>query len=299
MKTVYFVLLGSVCSQAAFASPPVGKAVSVSGKVLLRNELDQNVKMTVLKAGDSLLEGSIINTESGGTAKLLMTDKSIVDIGPSTLFKIDEYKLKSVSDRKVGMSMDYGKIRAAVNSPVGKGGKFTIRTKAATMGVRGTELVISTDVDAPKDSKQPPKTQVTVIHGLVEVRDAKTTTTSAPVMLKTGAQLTTAVDAGPKVVNLNSTELKQVQQSAIQKDATFIQSIAIENNSKDGSGNTPTSASASALSAVSDSFKAGSNIPAVNDLGLPGTFSGNMDRPFRPVETFLGLPITLGVTFKK
>jgi len=171
------------CS-SVFAAP-AGKAVSVSGSVLVRNE-DGGSSAKTLKPGDQIEKGTVINTASNGNAKILMSDKTIMDLGASTLFKVDEYQLNSTEDRKITMSLPYGKMRAAVGNPVGAKGRFTIRTRSATMGVRGTEFVVATDIDefmapAPPPPAQPqkpsapiakpsgPKTQITVISGKVEV----------------------------------------------------------------------------------------------------------------------------------
>ena len=66
-----------------------------------------------------------------------------------------------------------------VTTPVGPKGKFTIKTKAATMGVRGTEFaVLYQTKDASAGVKLPQGqtrnnviNQITVIHGKVEVQD--------------------------------------------------------------------------------------------------------------------------------
>ncbi len=196
MMTQYSILWGLIFSlfitlvhmHASAHAEEAGKAVSVSGRVLVRTEDGKTQKMAFLKPGDTLGKGSVLNTSSVGAVKLLMTDKTILDLGPSTLFKVNEYKLNQGSDRNVDMEMSYGKIRASVNTPVGAKGKFTIRTKAATMGVRGTEFIVSSDVasfmapeaKATKDGaknmemKEPPKnvvgkTEITVIKGSVNV----------------------------------------------------------------------------------------------------------------------------------
>src|SRR5262245_3373718 len=79
-----------------------GKAVSVSGKVLVRNENAGKVETKFLKPGDEVEGGTVINTDSAGSVKLLLADKSIIDLGPSTLFKVNHYKADSgLSDRDV------------------------------------------------------------------------------------------------------------------------------------------------------------------------------------------------------
>lgn len=224
-KTALFVFsLGWFCSiQFAFSGSLSGKAVNVSGRVLVRNEDASQPDLKLLKSGDTITEGTVLNTSSVGNAKLLLNDKTVLDIGPSTLFKVHEFQLKAGEDRNVNMSMGYGKIRAAVNIPVGPRGKFTIKTRTATMGVRGTEFVVTTDLGAtppppppPQDAKpgapgepSPPakaatstegQTQITVIQGKLEVTTEQPTQPTAtgevkkaePIQLTEGTQLTTA-----------------------------------------------------------------------------------------------------------
>src|SRR6185295_4862215 len=171
---------------AANEPQSAGKAVTMIGRVLIRNE-DKSGEVRELKVGDPIFAGDVVNTRSDATVKLIMVDKSIVDLGNSTLFKVDEWVTNNVSDRKVTMSLGYGNMRGSVTTPVGPKGKFTIKTKAATMGVRGTEFAVlyqTKDMtpgagggDKPDDSGKPPKglkneviNKITVIHGKVEVQ---------------------------------------------------------------------------------------------------------------------------------
>ncbi len=299
------------------ADTVVGQAVSVSGKVLVRNEKATNAQMSFLKPGDKFGESTIINTGSNGAVKLLMTDKTIVDLGPSSLFKVTEYKLNQGSDRKVDVSLDYGQIRASVNQPVAEKGKFTIRTKAATMGVRGTEFVVSAALP-PKAGEPVPstQTQVTVIKGRVDVSDLKTPNI-APVQVKAGMQFQKAsLDATAKVSQLDAKQIQAVKAEAFQKDMTFLQAVAIEPESKQSSGNEKKEAGgqpassvpadgpnrgakqtlANLATAVESQTKAGSIAPTVTDLKLPGVFGPQGTQP-RPVDFIAGQPVNVRVQF--
>ena len=206
-------------STECLAGDASGKVVSISGRVLSRNDRDKTPHMTFMKTGDIIAPGSIINTDSTSSVKLLMSDKTILDLGPSTLFKISEYKLNGGSDREVGLQMDYGKIRASVNTPVGAKGKFTVKTRTASMGVRGTEFSVVADSSAPPppaSSNKPGNgsgpgsgkspgggtvnapTAITVFHGTVAVQQVtasgsplKGAKAPAAIPVTAGQQLTT------------------------------------------------------------------------------------------------------------
>jgi hypothetical protein len=226
------IVLAGAPNTLLLASEPIGSAVSVSGKVLMRNESAATAQMVFLKVGDKIQVGSIINTGSNGAVKLLMTDKTIVDLGPSSLFKVNEYQLKKGSDRSVDVSVEYGKVRASVNQHLTNDkGKFTIRTKAATMGVRGTEFVVSapmaTQGGQPAASEQ---TQLTVIKGRVDVATASAPN-AAPTAVSAGMQFFKPAEGQVQIAKLDTQQIQQVKQEAFQKDMTFIQAVSIDANS--------------------------------------------------------------------
>jgi hypothetical protein len=313
-------------SGVAGAATPAGKAVSAGGDVLVRNEGGSAPKFRKLKSGDEIFQGDVVNTASNASAKLLMKDRSILDLGGSTLFKVDEFELKNGGDRKVTMTMSYGTVRAAVNTPVGNGGKYNIRTKTATMGVRGTEFIIASDLGeiappppagksqtasggAPKAStnasRQTVKTQITVIEGKVEVSD-QAAPKKAPVAVTKGEQLTTTSEVSgdkavaksssapaPKVVELTADQMKSTVQQAKIEDKTFKQAVVIDPSSQGGP-----SSGLSTLAEVSSTF--GTNVdapPGFGQIGTPGTFGAGVN----PVQVVLppGSLVNVQVVFKK
>ena len=270
-------------STEALAEDASGKVVSISGRVLSRNDRDKTPHMNFMKTGDAIAPGTIINTDSTSSVKLLMSDKTILDLGPSTLFKINEYKLNGGANREVGLQMDYGKIRASVNTPVGAKGKFTVKTRTASMGVRGTEFSVVADSSAPAPPKGGPAgsagagkapgggtinapTAITVFHGTVAVQQVSAAGSplkgaKAPVAIPVtaGQQLTTHAVApispggvqlasanfssAPTVVTLSPTQLSTARSESVVPDNTFKASITIDSSSS--SGNSSSSGSSS------------------------------------------------------
>lgn len=289
--------------QEAEAREVAGKIVSLSGTVLVRNIKDEKSVMTKAKVGDEIAEGSVINTDSSGSVKLLLTDKSIIDLGPSTLFKVDEYTLKNGADRKVGLTMDYGKIRASVNSKVSPMGKYGVRAKSVTMGVRGTEFVVLSDLGSfvsnggtVAKNEPAPQTAITVVHGKVEVKDEKAPA-SKPVEATAGTQVKVAdapkEDRGPasekasapEVTKLSAEEVQQVKAEAKQQDKTFVQAVAVDNSPGGG---------ADTFAALGDAF--------AGDFGAPPEMGPLTSMPdLMPVPNFQlnAIPITVRVVFVK
>lgn len=229
--------LGAISILSAQAADEVaGQIVSVSGKVLARNEKSKTTQLTLLKSGDKLYEGSVVNTGAGGTAKLLMSDRTIIDLGPSSVFKVNEFKLKQVTNRTVEMELEQGQMRASVNKAVpDPQGKFSVKTRAATMGVRGTEFLVKTP-PIPPTGGPPPPAQITVVKGLVAVADNGGPKTGGnPVMLSAGMQLqkdsTTSGSATTTPTQLSASQITAVKTESTVKDSTFISNVTFDSKS--------------------------------------------------------------------
>lgn len=310
---------------------PAARAISVAGNVLIRKAKQTEQQGRALRSGEAIFSDDVIKTASGASLKLLFTDKTVLDLGPGSQLNVNEYKLKDKdgSDREVTMSLDYGKIRASVNTPVGTKGKFLIRTKTTTMGVRGTEFVVAADAvtgPAGKDGKpnQTVKTEITVVHGKVEVRDSASPM-SAPVALTAGKQLvsTAAMNGdrvlqrssasdGPKVVELSSSQVKAVVSEAKVEDHTFKQAVVIENSgsSSGNSGNGPQQqqgGGSMTIAAIRETVSA-DNKPGAgpsNDSGgarppkPPGFFEAGTTPLAPPPPALQGQPIRLTVVLQR
>jgi hypothetical protein len=214
-------------------------------------------QVRVLKPGDSIFREDVINTGSEGSVKILFSDQSIMDLGPSSLFKVDQFESGSdPKKRKVEMSLAYGRVRAAINQKVGSEGKFKIKTRAATMGVRGTEFYVMSDIlssIAGKESKgeaaaSAPKTQVLVTEGKVEVTTPKAAGPKAPertLAVLPGEKVTVSTpeaskpssseavrmpaSAPPLVVEkATPEEVKTVVSEVKLKDVTFAQAVKVD-----------------------------------------------------------------------
>ena len=309
--------LGSSTPAEANSREIAGTIVSVSGKVLVRNTMDDAPKMTLAKAGDKIAAGSVINTDSAGSVKLMLTDKSIIDLGASTLFRVDEYSLKNGPDRKVGLSMEYGKIRASVTAKVSPMGKYGVRAKSVTMGVRGTEFVVMSDLanfvqaggTTETGAKAPAGgsgggTAITVVHGKVEVKDEKAPA-SKPVEATAGTQVkvtdksddegrtpATEKAEAPKVVKLSQEEVAQVKAEAKQADKTFVHAVVMDDSSSGGGKET--------LASISADFDLGSDfMPSMGEMGTPGTFGSSMGSNMNYNNSLNGMPVNVRVVFVK
>ena len=280
---IFFALV-SALSSSAWADEIVGKVVSFQGRVLIRAATGAP---HVAKAGDPIEKGQIINTTSTSSAKILLNDQTIVDIHPSSLFRVDEFVQRKDGDRDVSISLDYGKVRTSVTRPL-TNGTFKVKTKTATMGVRGTEFIVlaqkSDETTRTAGATAgalppPPATQITVIHGQVDVTTPMIGGgMSAPISLKPGSQLMTGAlsadgktQAQPKVVTLAPKELATVKSEGKQPDHTFSNAVVVDT----GGGDTGSRGGAT-LAAAFDSAKVDQKDPKLNGppQGPPPGFNG-------------------------
>jgi len=159
---------------------PVGKVVILKGVA--------RTQKGPLKIGDPIFPKDVISTEKNSAVKVLMTDRSIIDVTEQTVFRVDGYELKNVHDRKVDLSVDFGRIRSSVNKKLNQKGSFLIRTKSSVLAVRGTEFVV-----ASKEIDGKMKDEITVFEGKVDVASHLAT---HPVSLLPGSQLSFETASG-------------------------------------------------------------------------------------------------------
>jgi hypothetical protein len=139
--------------------------VSASGHVSVRRPSSAEL---AARAGLAVIVGDTVITGAQSSAKLLVRDQSILDLGPSTELRIEAFEDADSADRRFSSSIDFGQVRAAVNKKLGRRGHFQMRTKSSVMAVRGTEFVIASQL-SPASGGTEVRTKVTVMEGQVEV----------------------------------------------------------------------------------------------------------------------------------
>jgi hypothetical protein len=131
MKSTLFILLLCITLLA-----DIGKITFLKGGVTLTNKATSRSA----KVGLMLQEGDTIQTQKASVVKIIFKDKTIVSIGSKTHFSIDEYLFDEASNQNhVNFSAQKGIFRM-VTGKIGKLApkKFKLKTKTATMGIRGT-----------------------------------------------------------------------------------------------------------------------------------------------------------------
>jgi hypothetical protein len=111
------------------------------------------------KMNKEIYESDLIETDIRSFVKLKMVDETNIMLGPKSKFDIEEYSVVNKNEKNITISLIKGFLHTHFREKVKKG-KAIIKTRNASMGVRGTEFI--TEFDGSK-------TRVFLFHGLVSV----------------------------------------------------------------------------------------------------------------------------------
>lgn len=142
LSTVFVMSLVSV---SALAEPMYGVLMVVKGSVKVQNASKQT---TDAKVGGKVAEGDTIITGADSRAKVVMSDRNVINVNPDTQVQIAKYENDAASGKKnVEMNLLQGKVRNNVEQTYdGEKSKFLIKTPTAVAGVRGTQFLTGFDI---------------------------------------------------------------------------------------------------------------------------------------------------------
>ena len=150
LRLPLFILLTLFCG---FASAAIGYVTEADEAArLIRGD-----EVFALQAGVAVEQQDIISTQSEGYAQLEMEDGSVLDIGPASQVHLTEYLLdgKPDTDRngrdkrevdKAEVSLITGWLRF-ITAKLQPAGRYQFTTPTMTIGIRGTEGIISSTQD--------------------------------------------------------------------------------------------------------------------------------------------------------
>lgn len=147
------------------------------------------------KVGVKVFEGDTIITGADSRAKIVMSDRNVINVNPDTKIQIAKYENDAATGKKnVEMNLIQGKVRNNVEQTYdGEKSKFLIKTPTAVAGVRGTQFLAGFN----------PGTQMTSIvtfKGAVTVAsvNAQGRIVGTPVLVKKGEMTTASSGAAPE-----------------------------------------------------------------------------------------------------
>ncbi|AFY02240.1 FecR family protein [Bdellovibrio bacteriovorus] len=207
-KVVGFVCF-LLCVQVHAADKMYGVFMVVKGGVQIHTE----GKTAPAKVGAKVYEGDKVVTAADSRAKIVMSDRNVLNLSPDTTIEITQYQNDAATGKKnVEIKLSGGKVRSNVEQTYdGEKSKFQIKTPTAVAGVRGTQFQAGFDV----------KTQMTSIvtfKGAVSLAavNAQGKMVGAPVLVKKGEMTTATPNAAPEPPKaLPKEEMKQIDGESV------------------------------------------------------------------------------------
>lgn len=140
MRFLIFLTLSFV-----FLHANIGSVSMLNGKVLLTRD----AQVSNLKIGDAVKEGDKINTFSKSRLQIIFNDDTVISIGKNSEYIVESYS--DTSDANLEMRLNRGFLRT-VSGKIGKMApeRFKLKTKNATIGIRGTGWLTYVEGDVEK-----------------------------------------------------------------------------------------------------------------------------------------------------
>ncbi|MBI1814216.1 MAG: FecR domain-containing protein [Deltaproteobacteria bacterium] len=146
------------------AASDIAQVVTVNGSpTVMRAE-----KREPLKRGDGLNAGDAVETDEHAKVKLLLSDDSVLAIGPKSRVVIERMRIEPAA-RTARLRVLAGRFQIAIAKFFRGPTDYEIQTPTAVAGVRGTVLWGDTDLDAICD-----------LEGAVTVRSTQGTSAATP-----------------------------------------------------------------------------------------------------------------------
>lgn len=200
----------------------------------------ENLKKEIVpaKVGSKIYPGEKVITLVDSRAKIVMTDRNVMNISPETKLVIKTYvNDPNTGTKNVELELSEGKVRNNVEQKYdGEKSKFIIKTPTAVAGVRGTQFLTSFDV----------KTRVTNIvtfKGAVQVATIMPngSVSTKSIMIKKGE--TSSVKAGsdipeaPKVLPKEEMKSMDKDSQAQKKENSAAPNREVASENGNGSAN--------------------------------------------------------------
>jgi hypothetical protein len=137
-------------------------------------------------------QGDTVISAKDARAKIVMNDKNVIHISPSTELKIETY-VNNGQQKNVELNLKEGKVRNNVEQTYdGDKNKFIIKTPTAVAGVRGTQFITSFD-------KGRNETKIVTLQGRVELSNLPSQAggTATTVVINKGESSTATAEAPP------------------------------------------------------------------------------------------------------
>lgn len=167
-------LVLTLWSLPAWSAEMFGLVMVAKGQVQVQKK--QANTFEPLKVGGKVFPGDTVKTSTDSRAKIVMSDRNVLNLAPDTILVISKYVNNEESgsnEKKAELLMLQGKVRAKVEEKYEKENQgFQIKTPTAVAGVRGTDFLVNYNA-------QTRTTDVYVTGGVVAVAPLASTNAAA------------------------------------------------------------------------------------------------------------------------
>jgi len=137
---------GAGFAQSADTPAHAGFLKNVRGSVHLIDVSDQS---RIARPGETVRQSDRIETSANAGASLVLRDGTVLVVGPSSRLNLREFQFDSTThDGSIAVSLVQGTLRV-ISGLLGKAHPEAVRvdTQTATIGIRGTDFIVSADTD--------------------------------------------------------------------------------------------------------------------------------------------------------
>ena len=130
------------CSMVLFAcATGMAQDAGKIGKVIPAGFILHEKNTSEAKAADPVFLNDVLRTNANGRMRVELRDGSVLSVGAKAELRVVTHNTES---QQTMVEMLYGKVRGSVTPVTKPGGKFSIRTPTAVIGVIGTTVAVET-----------------------------------------------------------------------------------------------------------------------------------------------------------
>ncbi len=209
MKKIFITLCLLVVAFPVFAAQSFGVLMVVKGNVKIFKKDDTS---TDARISSKVFPEDTVVTGKDSRAKIVMSDRNIINVLPETKLRIDQY-INNEKEKNVRLSLIQGKVRNNVEQKYdSEKNRFEVKTPTAVAGVRGTQFITSFD-------RTTNKTEIVTLKGEVAFQglDAVSNKLTEPVVVKKGetSQNQEAGAAPATPTRIDPIELKKIENESV------------------------------------------------------------------------------------
>lgn len=139
-RSFRWVPLLILCALAGYGQSPPQQAAEVSALLPVAHIERGAAARADARLNDPVFWQDWFETEAQGRARLAFLDGSLLNVGSGARLQVVEHDQTS---ERTELELRFGKVRAQVKQRTRPGGRFTVRTDSAVVGVIGTHLYVS------------------------------------------------------------------------------------------------------------------------------------------------------------